>query len=259
MSRSLVVVAIVAVALCAAGYAFVRPAPRAESPLELAGDGIDAPTVVRDRQGRPVISNFRTVEAGKLYRGSGFPTSFPKAGGGREYSDETAFEFLRSHNIRHVLALVDTGETYYAEDGYLRYWSAKTAFPMSTTWVQIDPTEAFGRDDRSGLRAAGVLIALMREHAAQGGALYVHDLDGVNHVGIAAAGYELWRNRGWNDFDTTWALVERRFLAANRTMLDLQRAGRAPSPVLCPGGQRAFVCRESLRGIREELRFVIGL
>jgi hypothetical protein len=258
-SKLFVVSAVVIVALCAAGYVLMRPAPRAETPLELAGDGLERETVIRDRQGRPIIANFRTVEAGKLYRGSGFPTSFPKAGGGSDYADETAFEFLRSLNVRHVLVLVDKSETYYAEDGYLKFWSGKTGFPMATTWVQIDPTEAFGRDDRSGLRAAGILISLMRENAAKGGAMYVHDLDGVSHAGIAAAGYELWRNRGWTDFDTTWPLVERRFLAGNRTMLDLQRAGRAPSEVLCPGGQRAFVCPESLRSIRKELRFVIGL
>lgn len=213
-------------------YAGARPHPRAEAPLVLDGDGIDGATAVRDRKGRPIISNVRTVERGVLYRGSGFPTSFPKAGGGHEYADQTAFEFLRSLNVRHVVALVDSPETYYAEDGYLRYWSSQTGFAIGTTWVQIDPAEAFGRDDRGGLRAAGILIALMREGAGKGGAVYVHDLDGVAHAGVAAAGYELWRNRGWNDFDTTWTLVERRFL---------------------PGS------RESLRRIREELRFLIEL
>ena len=259
MSRRLVIGSAAVVALCAAGYALARPGARSDAPLALATDGADRPTVVRDRQGRTILSNVRTVEAGRLYRGSGFPTSFPTAGGGSEYSDDTAFAFFRSLDIRHVLALVDTAETYYAQEGYLRFWSAKTGFAMSTTWVQIDPTEAFGRDDRSGLRAAAVLIGLMRENAAKDGATYVFDLDGVSHVGVTAAAYELWRNRGWNDFDTTWVLVERRFLAGNRTMLDLQRAGDAPSPGRCPGGERAYVCRESLRGIRDELRFVIGL
>jgi hypothetical protein len=42
-------------------------------------------------------------------------------------------------------------------------------------------------------------------------------------------------------------------------MQDLQQAGAAPQPALCPGGQRAFVCAESLRNIRDRLRFVIEL
>ena len=259
LQRTAVIVAIVLVAAVAAGYALTRPAPRMSSPLALDGTGIDAPTVVRDRQGRPIISNFRTVEPKVLYRGSAFPTSFPKAGGGSEYADQTAFEFLRALNVRHVLVLAPTPESYYAEDGYLRYWSKETGFDIGTTWVHIDPTEAYGRDDRGGLRAAGILIALMREGAGKGGALYVHDVDGVSHVGVAAAGYELWRNRGWSDYDTTWTLVERRFLEGNRTMQDLQRAGRAPEPVTCPNGAKAFVCRESLRSLRDQLRFVIEL
>ena len=259
MSRPFAAGVIIVVVLCAGAYALGRPAARAKTSLSLAGDGIDRPTVVRDRQGRPIISNVRTVENGVLYRGSGFPTSFPRSGGENEYADETAFEFLRSLNVRHVLALVDKPEAYYAEEGYLKFWSEKTGFRIETTWVQIDPTEAFGRDDRSGLRAAAVLIGLMRDRDPAGGAVYVHDLDGVSHAGVAAAGYELWRNRGWNDFDATFALVERRFLAGNRTMQDLRSAGRAPDPVTCPSGLRAHVCRESLRGIRDELRFLISL
>ena len=259
LQRTAVIAAIVIVGLTAAGYALTRPAPRASAPLALDSPGIEGPTVVRDRKGRPIIGNVRAVEPKVLYRGSAFPTSFPRAGGENEYADQTAFEFLRSLNVRHVLALLPTPEQYYAEDGYLRHWSKETGFEISTTWVQIDPTEAFGLDDRGGLRAAGILIALMREKAAKGGALYVHDIDGVNHVGVAAAGYELWRNRGWHDFDTTWTLVERRFLEGNRTMQDMQRAGRAPQPTACPNGARAFVCRESLRGIRDQLRFVTEL
>ena len=259
LQRTVVIGAIVVVGLTAAGYALTWPAAKAPAPLALDTAGVDGPTVVRDRKGRPIISNIRTVEPKVLYRGSAFPTSFPRAGGEPEYADQTAFEFLRALNVRHVLALLPTAEQYYAEDGYLRHWSRETGFEISTTWVQIDPTEAYGLDDRGGLRAAGILIALTREKAAKGGAMYVHDVDGVSHVGVAAAGYELWRNRGWHDFDTTWTLVERRFLEGNRTMQDLQRAGRAPQPVPCPNGTRAFVCRESLRSLRDKLRFVIEL
>jgi len=230
------IAAISVVVLMAAGYMLMRPSPRRATPLALDRDGIDGPPIVRDGKGRPVITNIRTVEPGVLYRGSGFPTSFRKPGGGDEYADRTAFDFLRARNVRHVVALVDKPETYYAEDGYLRYWSGQTGFPMETTWVQIDPTNPFGRDDRGGLRAAGILIALMRDGVAKGGAVYVHDLDGLSHVGVAAAGYELWRNRGWNAFDTTWTLVERRFMVGNSA-----------------GELRA------LRSIRNDLRFLIEL
>ncbi|MEX2270310.1 MAG: hypothetical protein WD690_02480 [Vicinamibacterales bacterium] len=259
LRRYLLRAAVALVAVAAAGYMIVRPAPRHAAPLALDTDGVEAPTVVRDRRGRPIIANFRTVEPRLLYRGSAFPTSFEGAGGGSEYADETAFTFLRSLNVRHVVALLDSADAYYAEDGYLRFWSGQTGFEISTTWVQIDPTEAFGRDDRSGLRAAGILIALMREKAGRGGAVYVHDIDGVRHVGVAAAGYELWRNRGWHDFDMSWPLVERRFVAANRTMQDGAPGLATPKPMRCADGTRAFACAESLRSIRDELRFVIEL
>jgi hypothetical protein len=258
VQRAAVIGAIVLVFLTGAAVAITRPAPRHDLPLLIDDAGIERETVVLDRKGRPIISNVRTVEKGVLYRGSGWPLTF-ESGGTKEFADETAFEFLRALNVRHVVALVDSADTYYAEDGYLKYWSNERGYPITTTWVQIDPTGAFGRDDRGGLHAAGILIALMREQAGRGGAVYVHDIDGIEHVGVAAAGYELWRNRGWNDFDTTWTLVERRFLAGNRTMLDLQRTGRSPEPKTCPSGQRAFVCREWLRGLREDLRFIIEL
>lgn len=238
MQRAAVAVAIAAMLMLAAAYVVMWTAPRADMPLALDTDGVDGPAVVRDRQGRTVLTNFRTVEKGVLYRGSAFPTSFGAGEGGTAYADETVFEHLRSLNVRHVLALVDTADKYYAEDGYLRYWSDKTGFRIGTTWVQIDPTGEFGRDDRGGLRAAGILISLMREGAANGGAMYVHDLDGVSHAGVAAAGYELWRNRGWNSFDTTWVLVERRFLSGQPKIEESRRA---------------------LQTIRDDLRFVIEL
>jgi len=229
--------AVVAAAVLAAGvYGLTRPYPRAEAPLVLTGDGVEGPSTIRDRRGRVIMTNIRTVEPRVLYRGSAFPTSFGRSGGKPEYADETAFEFLRARNIRHVIALVDTPETYYAEDGYLRFWSGRTGFAIDTTWVQIDPTDPFVRDDRGGLKAAGILIALMRENIGRGGAVYIHDLDGVSHAAVAAAGYELWRNRGWNTFDDTWTLVERRFMAGN-------------TPERLRG----------LRSLREDLRFLIEL
>jgi hypothetical protein len=237
MSRRIVAAAIVVAALSAGVYALMRPAPKAKAPLDLVDLGAEREAVVRDRRGRPVISNFRAVERGVLYRGSAFPTSFPGPDGKSEYADETAFEFLRSLNVRHVLALVDTADKYYAEDGYLKFWSDRTGHRITTTWVEIHPTGAFSRHDQSGLRAAGILISLMRDDAAEGGAMYVHDLDGASHVGVAAAGYELWRNRGWTGFETTWTLVERRFRAVNRNARDMR----------------------GLRDIREDLRFLTEL
>ena len=238
MQRASVVTAALAAILLVAAYVATWSAPRAAVPLALDGDGFDGPAVVRDRQGRTVLTGVRTVEKGVLYRGSAFPTSFPASGDVPTYADETAFEHLRSLNVRHVLALVDTAEKYYAEEGYLRYWSEKTGFRIGTTWVPINPADAFGRDDRSGLRAAGILISLMRDQAAGGGALYVHDLDGVSHAGVAVAAYELWRNRGWNAFETTWTLVERRFLAGH------------PKP---------DQARRALETVRDDLRFLIEI
>lgn len=233
--RGSLLAAIVLAVLAGGAYLLMKPAARARVPLALDSDGVDGPQVIRDRKGREILTNVRTVEKGVLYRGSAFPTSFG-SGDRSEYADETAFEFLRARNVRHVVALVDTGGKYYAEDGYLRYWSGRTGFNIDTTWVQIDPAAPFGRDDRGGLRAAGILISLMRDGIGRGGAVYIHDLDGLTHAGIAVAGYELWRNRGWNSFDTTWTLVERRFMAGN------------DSRHLRP-----------LRSLREDLRFLIEL
>jgi len=234
-TRSALLAAAAVTAAAAGGWLLTRPHPRASTPLALERTGTDGPQVIRDRKGRAIIRNLRTVEQGVLYRGSAFPTSFG-SGERREYADETAFEFLRSRNVRHVVALVETPETYYAEEGYLRYWSDRTGFAIGATWVPIDPAKTFGRDDRSGLRAAGILLALMRESGRTRGAVYVHDPDGVSHAAVAAAGYELWRNRGWNTFDDTWTLVERRFMAGN-------------TPERLRG----------LRSLREDLRFLIEL
>lgn len=258
--RSLVMCALAAaVGLAVLCWAALRPWPPPPMPLALDDTGLDGPSIVRDGRGRPIITNFRTVEPGVLYRGSAFPTSFPARGGGREYADRTAFDFLRSLNVRHVVAMLDDADAYYAEDGFLRYWSEQTGFPMSTTWVEIEPTQVFETNDRGGLRAAGMLIALMRGGISGGGAVYVHDIDGIGHAGVAAAGYELWRNRGWNPFDITWTLVERRFLAANQTAAEAARAGRAPVRERCADGTRAYVCADRLRRLRDELAFVIEL
>lgn len=256
---TLVVVMACVLGLAAVCWMALRPRPRLPVPLALDDLGLDGPSVVRDGRGRPIITNFRTVEPGVLFRGSAFPTSFPAAGGGREYADRTAFDHLRALNVRHVIAMLDDADTYYAEDGYLRYWSEQTGFPIATTWIEIEPTQAFEPNDRGGLRAAGVLIALMREGIGGGGAVYLHDIDGIGHAGVAAAGYELWRNRGWNTFDTTWTLVERRFLAANETGAEAARAGRAPAMDTCANGSRAYACADRLRELRRRLAFLIEL
>ena len=113
----------------------LRPKPRQATPLALDATGIDGPSVVRDPRGRPVLANLRVVEPGVLYRGSAFPTSFPKDGGGREYADRTAFDHLRALNVTHVIAMIEDADAYYAEDGYLRYWSEQTGHTITTTWV----------------------------------------------------------------------------------------------------------------------------
>lgn len=236
----------------------LRPKPRQDTPLALDSPGTEGASVVRDSKGRPVLTNLRAVEPGVLYRGSAFPTSFPKDGGGSEYADRTAFDYLRGLNVTHVIAMLGDADAYYAEDGYLRYWSEQTGHTITTTWLEIDPADPYALNDRGGLRAAGMVVALMQERDG-GGAVYMHDTDGIAHVGIAAAGYELWRNRGWQDADTSWQQVERRYLAGNETMAQAASAGRGAPLADCGDGTRAYVCVEPLRRIRRELLFVIEL
>lgn len=218
----------------------LRPEPRHATALPLEADSHEGPAAVRDGRGRVVLDNLRTVEPGVLYRGSAFPTTFPKADGGREYADRTAFDYLRGLNVTHVVALLDDADAYYAEDGYLRYWSDETGHRITTTWVPIDRDGAFALNDRGGVHAAGMLIAVMRERAGRG-AVYLHDPDGTTHAGVAAAGYELWRNRGWHDADSLWPLVERRFAGGETAAAD-------------SGASLA-----GLRRIRSALLFVIEL
>lgn len=227
------VVVLVAVSIVAAS----RPHARSDAPLPLDGVGEMSPDTIRDARGRVVLRHLRTVEPRVLYRGSAFPTSFPEPDGSKGYADGTAFEFLRSLNVRHVVVLLEDADAYYAEDGYLQYWSERTGFPIETTWIPVSNDTPYSRDDRGGLHAAGILISLMRENIGGGGAVYVHDEDGGAHVAVAAAGYELWRNRGWRAFDDTWNDVERRFTAARDLRFD------APK----------------LRNLKPELRFVIEL
>lgn len=253
---SMAIIGCVALVLLAAFV--LRPKPRHEAPLALDAAGADGPSVVRDSKQRAVLTNLRAVEPGVLYRGSAFPTSFPTDGGGSEYADRTAFDRLRALGVTHVIAMLGDADAYYAEDGYLRYWSEQTGHTITTTWIEVDPADPFALNDRGGLRAAGMVIAVMREREGDG-AVYMHDTDGIGHVGIAAAGYELWRNRGWHDAAATWRQVERRYLAANETMAEAAAAGRGASRAACAEGTRAYVCVEPLRRIRRELLFVIEL
>ena len=256
--RTAVMAVIGCLALVLLAAVVLRPRPRQETPLALDATGVDGASVVRDSKGRPVLTNLRVVEPGVLYRGSAFPTSFPKAGGGREYADRTAFDHLRALGVTHVIAMLDDADAYYAEDGYLRYWSEQTGHTITTTWIEIDAADPFAQNDRGGLRAAGMVVAVVREREGDG-AVYMHDTEGIAHVGIAAAGYELWRNRGWQEAAVTWQQVEQRYLAANETMAEAAAAGRDASRTACGDGTLAYVCVEPLRRIRRELLFVIEL
>ena len=258
--RAAIAAAAVAVVLALVWWVAIKPKPRLPIPLILSGTGIDRSTVILDRRGRPVIWNFRTVEEGVLYRGSALTTLFTSPDGQEEFGDRTAFEFLQSLNVRHVVALLPAdGVAFHAEDGYLRYWSERTGYEIKTTWVPVDPHDVFGLGDRTGLQAAGALIAIMRDREEDDGAVYVHDADGLRHAGVAVAGYELWRNRGWNDFDTSWRLVERRFLEGNRTARDMRRYAPPAQEAVCANGSSAVLCPEWLRAIKPKLRFVIEL
>lgn len=232
--------------------------------LSLTSDGIERDPTVTSREGQVLMFNLRTVEPRRLYRSSAFPRNVREAGPDGErvkpaaLHNEEAFELVRSLGIRQVLLLTDSADDFYAEEGYFRYWRERTGYDVKVTCVPVAAEEAYGTTDRSGLHAAAVLVAHMRHHRPEDGAVLVQGEAGKDAVGVAVAGYELWRNRGRLDPDTLWRQVTARYLQSNRGLRDVPGDTEGVRPGRCAQGE-AFVCAEWLAARRWELESVAGL
>jgi hypothetical protein len=238
-----------------------RPHP---SPLPLESDGVENSASVRDAEGRLVYVNFRTVERGVLYRGAAFPRNAqvtpegaPPADTPAAFIGEGAFEFLRARNVRTVVVLFEHEDDYFAEEGYFRFWSDRSGYRISVIWVPVAAASAYGRDETGGLHAGAELISLMKERGHDAGAWFVQGESGKDATGIVAAAYETWRNWGWTEPDTLWREVLTRYLASNRTLLDVPELGIEKAP--CASRPPSFVCPEWLLPLRPDLERIAQL
>ena len=228
------------------------------APLDLSGDGVDGPHVVKNLQGETLLYNFRTVETGVLYRGSDFARTPTANGQPAAFKDEQAFAFLRARNIRHVVSLVPTPD-FYVEEGYLRYWTERTGYIVTATSLPVAPDQAYARNERSGLHAAAELIDIMRRHRPGDGAVLIHGEDGKDATGIAAAAYELWRNAAHQDPNAIWAGTLRRYMASNALLSQPRHWEAVAATSACRDNEPGLVCAEELEALHDDLLFVAAL
>ncbi|HEX8835134.1 MAG TPA: tyrosine-protein phosphatase [Abditibacteriaceae bacterium] len=243
-------------------------------PLNLEHNGVHAPYNIQNEQGKLLFYNFRAVEPGVLYRGSGFlrNRSVVESGVKKKkiaaFDDSQAFELLRSKGIRTVVTLQEPAD-YYAERGYFDYWGKKTGYKINVVRMHIKNGHAYDQDvkqlahypedqRRFGLRAAAEFIELVRDHKLGDGAIYLHCDAGKDRTGVVAAGYELWRNRGLADRDTLWKQVMDRYLVSNVVIERDKEAGAfAGGKQACgPGEEPGYVCRNWLEPLRPQLELI---
>jgi hypothetical protein len=246
------------IALSLALWLAGRPRRPHRSPIPLEGDGIEQTANVRDGEGRLVYVNCRTVEPGVLYRGAAFPRNarVTREGGATAeapaaFVDQNAFDFLRTRNVRTVVALFEKESEFYEEEGYFRFYSAQTGYRISVVWIPVPVASAYAKDESSGLHAGAELIVLMKRRRPDEGAVFVHGESGKDATGVAVAAYEMWRNQGWAEAETLWNQVLARYLVSNRILLDAPELGIEKSP--CDSRSPSFVCPEWLAGLRPDL------
>jgi hypothetical protein len=217
------------------------------APLDLSADGVQGSPVFMNTEGQTLFYNFRAVEPGVLYRASDFNRARAAASPGAAdvqpaaFRDGQLFEFLRSHNIHRVVSLLPPPE-YYAEEGYFQFWTKRSGYAITTQSLPVSPDDVYGVDDKSGVHAAGEVLALLKNRKPSDGAVLVHGEAGKDAVGVIAAAYELARTIGQKDDAAAWGDIERRYLASN--------ALAAEAPAVAAG---------SLERIRPQLRFIAQL
>lgn len=260
-------------------WATGQPHLAAGEPLDLEHNGVHAPYNVRNAKGELMLFNFRAVEPGLLYRGSGFPRNKWVQDGAEKrlraaaLQDGQLFDFMRARNIHRIITLQEV-DTYYAEKGYFEFWERKAGYPMQVQRLSVRTGHAYDRDEadllkypaledrRFGLRAAAEFIHIMKFHNPKEGAVYLHCDAGKDRTGVVVAAYELWRNRGTADRDTLWRQVMERYLVSNVLIARDAEAGKYAglSPSACPGEDKPnYVCRGWLEPLRRDLERIAQL
>ena len=238
--------AVACVATAIAGVAGCRSLNSAP-PLDLSADGVQGSPVLVSTEGQTLVYNLRAVEPGRLYRASDFNRTQTGAGSDGSatqplaFKDGQLFTFLRALNIHHVVSLLPPPD-YYAEEGYFQFWTKRSGYVITTTSVAVAPDDVYGKDDRSGVHAAGELLSLMNHRRPEDGAVLIHGESGKDAIGVMAAAYELARTSGSEDESAAWTSVTRRYLASNTLV--------APQP------GSSEVTAASLERIRPELVFL---
>lgn len=253
-------------------------------PLDISHNGVHGPYNVKNDKRELMFYNFRAVEPGVVYRGSGFPrdkvvtekgvaTLVPAA-----YQDGQAFDFLRKRGVRHIYALREEDEEFYAERGYFEHWNSswisqnKPQYTILVTALPVRSGHAYDLNARNlkdfppnqppfGLRTAADFLQIMKAHRPQDGAIYIHDAAGKDTTGIVAAAYELWRNQGVAARDTLWQQVMDRYLVSNTLIArDPVAAKLAGHKLICQGeSEPNYVCKRWLEKVRPGLETLAQL
>lgn len=249
--------------------AMVVGSPRrpTSKPLPIEHNGVHAPYNLRDKQGRLLFYNFRAVEPGALYRGSGFPLNSTLLVNGvrrrapAAFADGAVFQFMRSRGIGRIVSL-ESSEKFHAEKGYFDFWSRRSGYNIEAVSWPVDAKRAYDRSAEGGLRAATWFIEMMRDRQRGDGAVYVHDEAGKDAAGVVVAAYELWRNRGKANDADVWRRVMERYLVSNVLIArDREAARRAPRNDGCRvgGASALWVCPPLLERLRSDLQIIAQL
>lgn len=258
-----VLLALLGVAIVGFFYQAARPRTAPRPIADLAKNGVHGVYTLKNAEGELLLYNFRAIEEGRLYRGSGFPHNHMGVMDGKKglhpaaIRDPQAFEFLQAHNVRVVVTLT-APQNYYAERGYFDYYYRRTGHRIRLVSFTTLPDMAYVNgtfNDRNfALKTAVEFIRFMKEQAPADGAVYLHDDSGKDAVGVVAAVYELWRNAGTAPREELWQQVLARYMVSDTLIKrDKDAMKFAGQPFHCKEGSKAYVCPELLNTLRPDI------